>query len=125
MASGNATSNMDSTAAVVADTGATADLVHCYDTNICVGHNDCKIAAHACAGQGACKNQGFVAMPSKAYADVDGSIEGRVKTQGMLNNQQRVDIYRSKYRIRLAGVISSDHQILSHYLGHELFQLMV
>jgi len=48
------------------------DLVHCYDVNVCKGHNDCKTADNACGGQASCKGTGFVAMPSKACADVGG-----------------------------------------------------
>jgi uncharacterized membrane protein len=40
--------------------------------NACNGHNDCKTASNACKGQGACKGQRFVALPSKACADVGG-----------------------------------------------------
>jgi len=54
---------------------ASADLVHCYGVNICKGHNDCKTANNACAGQGECKGQGgFVALTTKACADVGGKV---------------------------------------------------
>ena len=53
----------------------TTDLVHCYDVNVCGGHNDCKTAGNACAGQASCKGQGFVAMPSKACGDVGGKVK--------------------------------------------------
>ncbi len=52
--------------------GGEADLVHCYGVNICGGHNDCKTADNSCSGQATCKGTGFVAMPSKACADVGG-----------------------------------------------------
>lgn len=51
---------------------ATADLVHCYGVNVCGGHNDCKTASNACAGQASCKGTGFVGIPAKACADVGG-----------------------------------------------------
>lgn len=51
------------------------DLAHCYGVNKCGGHNDCKTASNACAGHASCKGQGFVAMPSKACADVGGSVK--------------------------------------------------
>ena len=51
------------------------DLVHCYGVNQCGGHNDCKTAENACAGQAACKGHGFVAMPSKACGDVGGETK--------------------------------------------------
>ena len=53
---------------------STTDLVHCYDVNVCKGHNDCKTAENACAGQAACKGHGFVSMSSKACADVGGKV---------------------------------------------------
>ena len=53
--------------------GGKTDLVHCYGTNICGGHNDCKTAENDCAGKASCKGTGFVAMPSKACADVGGT----------------------------------------------------
>lgn len=70
----NATSNSGSTevAASSAAAGGTTDLVHCYDVNICGGHNDCKTAANECAGHASCKGTGFVAMPSKSCGDVGG-----------------------------------------------------
>ena len=48
------------------------DLVHCYDVNVCKGHNDCKTADNACNGQASCKGTGFVGLPSKACADIGG-----------------------------------------------------
>ena len=72
----NATSNSSSSEAVAnATSGATTDLVHCSDVNICGGHNDCKTANNACAGHASCKGTGFVAMPSKACADVGGNVK--------------------------------------------------
>lgn len=58
----------------LASTGKT-DLVHCYGVNTCKGHNDCGGQSNACAGQGSCKGTGFVGMPSKACADVGGSVK--------------------------------------------------
>lgn len=55
--------------------GGKTDLVHCYGTNICGGHNDCKTAENSCAGKASCKGTGFVAMPSKACADVGGTTK--------------------------------------------------
>ena len=69
----SATESAPSTS-VAANSAATTDLVHCYDVNVCGGHNDCKTASNACAGQASCKGTGFVAMPSKACADVGGKI---------------------------------------------------
>jgi len=57
-----------------ANSSGTTDLVHCYDVNVCGGHNDCKTASNACAGQASCKGTGFVAMPSKACGDVGGKV---------------------------------------------------
>jgi len=53
---------------------AKADLVHCYGVNVCGGHNDCKTAEHACAGQGSCKGTGFVGVPAKACGDIGGKV---------------------------------------------------
>ena len=58
-----------------ATNNSATDTVHCYDVNICCGHNDCKTANNSCAGHGACKGSGFVAMPVKACADAGGSIK--------------------------------------------------
>ena len=55
----------------------TTDLVHCYDVNVCKGHNDCKTAENACAGQASCKGHGFVGMPSKACRDVGGKVKDK------------------------------------------------
>ena len=53
----------------------TTDLVHCYGVNTCNGHNDCKTAENACAGQASCKGHGFVAMPSKSCGDIGGTTQ--------------------------------------------------
>ncbi|AOT11060.1 BufA2 family periplasmic bufferin-type metallophore [Pseudoalteromonas luteoviolacea] len=65
-------SQSSSAGATASSGGAKTDLVHCYDVNICGGHNDCKTASNACAGQASCKGSGFVGMPAKACADVGG-----------------------------------------------------
>jgi hypothetical protein len=57
--------------------------------------------------------------------DNDRSIEQEVVEQGQLSIAQRVDIYRSAYRIRLRGVIDEDHEMLGLYLGDDLFEAMV
>ncbi|KPH93176.1 hypothetical protein AMS58_18615 [Pseudoalteromonas porphyrae] len=67
----------DTSAASVANMNSTTDLVHCYDVNVCGGHNDCKTADNACSGQASCKGTGFVAMPSKACGDVGGAIKDK------------------------------------------------
>ncbi|SHF13521.1 hypothetical protein SAMN04487965_1449 [Microbulbifer donghaiensis] len=67
-----------------ASSGDTTDLVHCYGVNVCKGHNDCKTANNDCGGKSSCKGSSFVAMPSKACADVGGKVsddwKGSVKT---------------------------------------------
>ena len=73
----NATEAETATSSAVANNGATTDLVHCYDVNVCGGHNDCKTAENACAGQASCKGTGFVAMPAKACADVGGTVKDK------------------------------------------------
>jgi len=67
-----ACASQDSSDQAAAAAGGTTDLVHCYDVNVCKGHNDCKTADNACAGTASCKGSGFVAMPSKACADIGG-----------------------------------------------------
>ena len=61
-----------SQAASTSASASTADMVHCYGVNKCGGHNDCKSADNACAGKASCKGSGFVAMPSKACANIGG-----------------------------------------------------
>ena len=73
----NATETQTSSSNTVANNTATTDLVHCYDANVCGGHNDCKTAENACAGQASCKGTGFVAMPAKACADVGGKVKDK------------------------------------------------
>ncbi|MBE0367516.1 MULTISPECIES: BufA2 family periplasmic bufferin-type metallophore [Pseudoalteromonas] len=70
-----ANSSASSTAANAAASASSTDLVHCYDVNVCGGHNDCKTASNACAGQASCKGTGFVAMPKKACGDVGGKTK--------------------------------------------------
>jgi hypothetical protein len=69
--------------------GATTDLAHCYNVNVCGGHNDCKSAGNACAGKASCKGAGFVAMPTKACADVGGTVKdewrGSVKVADLVH----------------------------------------
>lgn len=55
----------------------------------------------------------------------DRALENDIIQAGMLNNTQRADIYRSAYRIRLRGVLDSDHAMLGIYLGDDLFEQMV
>ncbi|KAF7773964.1 hypothetical protein PCIT_a0323 [Pseudoalteromonas citrea] len=75
----NSTSTSNSSAgsatASAAASASSTDLVHCYDVNVCGGHNDCKTASNACAGQASCKGTGFVAMPKKACGDVGGKTK--------------------------------------------------
>lgn len=53
---------------------AKVNLTHCYNVNVCKGHNDCKTADNACAGHASCKGTGFVAAPAKACADIGGKV---------------------------------------------------
>ncbi len=71
----SSTSESSSASDVAIAAAGTTDLVHCYDVNVCKGHNDCKTAENACAGHAVCKGHGFVAMPSKSCADVGGSTK--------------------------------------------------
>lgn len=65
----------DGSSSASAASAGTTDLVHCYDVNVCKGHNDCKTADNACAGHAECKGTGFVAMPSKSCSDVGGKVK--------------------------------------------------
>lgn len=72
---GCASSGSSSSQAVASMAKAgTTDLAHCYGVNTCKGHNDCKTAANACAGHASCEGTGFVAIPTKACADVGGKV---------------------------------------------------
>lgn len=78
LASFNAAAESDvkgSVSDVVAANSSATDLVHCYDVNVCKGHNDCKTEANACGGHASCKGTGFVAMSAKACGDVGGKIK--------------------------------------------------
>lgn len=61
--------------AAVTTANASVDLVHCYGVNTCKGHNDCKTASNSCKGMASCKGTGFVAMPTKACADIGGETK--------------------------------------------------
>jgi len=65
----------NTTSASATSDNATTDLAHCYGVNICKGHNDCGGADNSCAGQASCKGSGFVTMPTKACADVGGTVK--------------------------------------------------
>mgnify|MGYP000252803494 CR=1 FL=1 len=67
------------------------DLAHCYGVNTCKGHNDCKTAENACKGQGSCKGLGFVAMSTKACADVGG--ETKDEWRGAVNTAELTHCY--------------------------------
>ena len=44
---------------------------------------------------------------------------------GPIDKQMRLNIYSNAYTLRLRGVIDTDHEILSYYLGDELFDQLV
>ncbi len=69
----------------------TTDLAHCYNVNVCKGHNDCKTAENACTGQATCKGHGFVAMPTKACVDVGGKVQD--DWRGKVNKTDLVHCY--------------------------------
>ncbi len=75
--SNNQSSTHNSSGATMAKN--TTDLIHCYDVNVCKGHNDCKTAENACAGHASCKGQGFVAMPTKSCQDIGGTVSDEWK----------------------------------------------
>ena len=53
------------------------------------------------------------------------NIKSYVADGGSIDKQTRLDIYGNAYRMRLRGVIDTDHEILSYYLGDDLFNLLV
>ena len=44
---------------------------------------------------------------------------------GLIDKAKRLQIYGNAYRVRLRGVIDTDHELLSFYLGDELFNKLV
>jgi hypothetical protein len=82
---------MESSSKPASDVSATAELAHCYDVNICGGHNDCKTGNNACAGKASCKGQGFVAMPDKACSDVGGKTKDAWR--GSINTAELAHCY--------------------------------
>ncbi|MFK7795472.1 MAG: putative DNA-binding domain-containing protein [Gammaproteobacteria bacterium] len=52
-------------------------------------------------------------------------VDDYIKDGGPIDKQTRLNIYSNAYTVRLRGVIDTDHQILSYYLGDELFDQLV
>ncbi|MBO9489707.1 hypothetical protein J7384_04945 [Endozoicomonas sp. G2_1] len=84
-----ATASTTETASAPAASSNTVEMVHCYDVNVCKGHNDCQTATNACGGQGSCKGTGFVGMPTKACKDVGGTVSdewtGQIATADLVH----------------------------------------
>lgn len=55
----------------------------------------------------------------------DERIAAQVVDQEPVGRDVRLQIYRNAYRLRLRETLDTDHEILGHYLGDELFELMV
>lgn len=55
----------------------------------------------------------------------DSDFIEHVLDQGTVSAGTRADIYRNGYRLRLQDTINTDHEVLGHYLGDELFDQMV
>lgn len=53
------------------------------------------------------------------------SITKHISKQGNISNELRTNIYTNAYRQRLKEVIETDHDVLAHYLGDELFELLI
>lgn len=49
------------------------DLIHCSGVNTCKGHNDCKTATNACAGQAKCNGQGYVLTTASSCDAIGGT----------------------------------------------------
>lgn len=54
-----------------------------------------------------------------------GGVDAYITDSGPIDKQTRLDIYSNAYKLRLRGVIDTDHEILSYYLGDELFDRLV
>jgi len=54
------------------------EIVHCYGVNKCKGVGDCGGKGHSCAGQNACKQQGYIDMEKDLCLRIDG---GRLTPQ--------------------------------------------
>ncbi len=52
-------------------------------------------------------------------------VDNYIADGGPINKQTRLDIYSNAYTLRLRGVIDTDHEILSYYLGDDLFDQLV
>ena len=52
-------------------------------------------------------------------------IEDYIADGGPINKQARLGIYSNAYKQRLRGVIDTDHEVLSFYLGDDLFNILV
>jgi hypothetical protein len=52
-------------------------------------------------------------------------VDRYITDGGPIDKQTRLNIYSNAYKLRLQGVIETDHEILSYYLGDELFDLLV
>ena len=52
-------------------------------------------------------------------------VESYIAEGGPINKQIRLAIYSNAYKQRLRGVIDTDHEILSFYLGDDLFNAFV
>ena len=53
------------------------------------------------------------------------SVDHYISDQGPIDKQTRLNIYTNAYKLRLRGVIDTDHEILSYYLGDNLFDQLV
>lgn len=57
--------------------------------------------------------------------DQSPHIEGEIAAGGLIDKKTRLHIYGNAYRLRLRDVIDTDHELLSFYLGDELFDKLV
>ncbi|HXV62730.1 MAG TPA: hypothetical protein VEK15_18670 [Vicinamibacteria bacterium] len=48
------------------------EVGHCYGVNKCKGVGDCGGPGHSCAGQNACKRQGYLDMEKELCLKIDG-----------------------------------------------------
>lgn len=55
----------------------------------------------------------------------DAKAKDYIAKGGLIDRDKRLSIYSNAYKVRLRGVIDLDHELLSYYLGDDLFDLLV
>lgn len=58
-------------------------------------------------------------------SDQSSALLDKIKSQGNLSSQFRINLYRHAYNQRLKETLETDHEILGFFLGDDLFDQMV